>query len=698
MANSGPEPEATILVHLSSLNPAQHAAVTFDVPEGGRAEPGRPLLIIAGAGSGKTSTLAHRVAHLVLHGADPGRILLLTFTRRAAEEMTRRVERICGRTVDAGTGRGRTIDWSGTFHAIGNRLLRLYAEPIGLAPGFTVLDRSDAADLLNLVRDEMGLSEQARRFPKKATCLAIYSYAVNAQTGLEPVLEKAFPWCQEWQAELKRLFGGYVAAKQQQRVVDYDDLLLYWSRAMGVPAIAEDIGRRFDFVLVDEYQDTNALQGRILLGLKPEGRGLTVVGDDAQSIYGFRAATVRNILDFPSRFEPPAAVVKLEQNYRSTQPILDAANAVMADARDGFTKSLFSARRSAQKPWLAMVADPTGEVDYVVRRVLANREAGIELREQAVLFRTTHHSGELEVELRRRNIPFVKYGGLKFLELAHVKDLLALLRWAENPRDRIAAFRLLQLLPGIGPGTARRALAHLEAAAFRFEALAGFSPPRAAAHLWPELAALMPALAGREIWAGQLELARRFYDPLLEERYDFARARLADLDELVRLAATYRSRQHFLTELTLDPPAAAGDEAGTPLLDEDYLILSTIHSAKGREWRAVYVLHVVDGCIPSDMATGSAEEIEEERRLLYVAMTRARDQLHLIQPRRFYTTSQARFGDRYVSAPRSRFIPATLLRHFELGTAGRPEAESPAPARARLPKVDIAAELRAMWA
>jgi DNA helicase-2/ATP-dependent DNA helicase PcrA len=672
--------------------------VTFDVPQSGCALPGRPLLIIAGAGSGKTSTLAHRVAHLILHGADPARILLLTFTRRAAEEMSRRVERICGRTVDGGNGLGRTIAWSGTFHAIGNKLLRLYAEAIGLQPSFTVLDRSDAADLLNLVRDELGLSEQPRRFPKKATCLAIYSYAVNAQTGLEPVLNKGFPWCQEWQAELKRLFGAYVAAKQQQQVLDYDDLLLYWSRMMAVPAIATDVGGRFDFVLVDEYQDTNALQARILLGLKPDGRGLTVVGDDAQSIYGFRAATVRNILDFPGCFEPPAAIVKLEQNYRSGQPILDAANAVMAEARDAFTKSLFSGRRSEQKPYLAMVADPTGEVDYVVQRVLANREAGTLLREQAVLFRTAHHSGQLEIELRRRNIPFVKYGGLKFLELAHVKDLLALLRWAENPRDRIAAFRLLQLLPGIGPGTARKVLAELEAAAFRFDALAGFPAPRAAAHLWPELVTLMRALAASEIWAGQLELARRFYDPLLEERYDFARARLADLDELVRLAATYRSRQQFLTELTLDPPAAAGDEAGTPLLDEDYLVLSTIHSAKGQEWRAVYVLHVVDGCIPSDMATGSAEEIEEERRLLYVAMTRARDQLHLIQPRRFYATNQARLGDRYVSAPRTRFIPAALLRHFDLGAPDVAHAEPQVGTRSPLPKVDIGAGLRAMWA
>jgi DNA helicase-2/ATP-dependent DNA helicase PcrA len=682
------------LSHLSSLNPAQRAAVVFDVPAAGRAPPGRPLLIIAGAGSGKTNTLAHRVAHLMLNGAEPGRILLLTFTRRAAEEMTRRVERICGRTLG---GLAHTIEWSGTFHAVGNKLLRLYAGQIGLAPNFTVLDRSDAADLLNLVRDDQGLSEQARRFPKKATCIAIYSYAVNAQVGLEQVLRKAFPWCQEWQAELKQLFAGYVAAKQAQAVVDYDDLLLYWSGMMKVAEIAQDVGARFDFVLVDEYQDTNALQALILLALKANGRGLTVVGDDAQSIYGFRAATVRNILDFPACFEPPAMVVTLEQNYRSTQPILAAANAVMGLAAEGFTKSLFSERRSKQKPYLVMVGDETGEVDYVVRSVLANREAGLELREQAVLFRTSHHSSQLEIELRRRNIPYVKYGGLKFLELAHVKDLLAILRWAENPRDRVAAFRLLQLLPGIGPGTARRALAQLEAAAFRFGELAGFTPPRAAAHLWPELVALMQALAAQELWAGQLEHARRFYDPLLEERYDFARARLADLDELVRLSGTYRSRQQFLTELTLDPPEATGDEAGVPLLDEDYLILSTIHSAKGREWRAVYVLHVVDGCIPSDMATGSAEEVEEERRLLYVAMTRARDQLHLIHPRRFYTTGQPRSGDRYVHAPRSRFIPPALLGHFDHGMAWPGHAELADRERTPLPTVDIAAELRAMW-
>jgi DNA helicase-2/ATP-dependent DNA helicase PcrA len=681
--------------HLESLNAAQRAAVTFDVPAQSGVTPGRPLLIIAGAGSGKTDTLAHRVAHLILCGADPRRILLLTFTRRAADEMTRRVERICAQNRADVAG---AIAWSGTFHAIANRLLRLYAEPIGLDPAFTVLDRSDAADLINLVRDEQGFSEKHRRFPKKATCLAIYSYAVNARLELEPLLLQAFPWCSEWAGELRQLFRAYALAKRTQRVLDYDDLLLYWAQMMALAPIAADVGGRFDFVLVDEYQDTNALQAEVLLRLRPDGRGLTVVGDDAQAIYGFRAATVRNILDFPHHFAPPAAVLRLEQNYRSTQPILDAANAVMQLSPEGFSKTLFSARRSPQKPCFATVPDEDEQVDYVVRHVLENREAGLELSDQAVLFRTGHHSARLELELGRRDIPFVKFGGLRFVETAHVKDLLGFLRLAENPRDRMAGFRVLQLLPGIGPSTARRALALLEAGNFDLTALGGLRPPLASAELWPALVELLRTLAGRLMWAGQLELVRAFYDPLLEELYDHARARLADLDELGRIAASCPSRARFLTELTLDPPAAAGDEAGAPLRDEDHLILSTIHSAKGREWRAVYVLNVVDGCIPSDMATGSPAEIEEERRVLYVAMTRARDQLHLIHPRRFYTRGQPALGDRYVHAPRSRFIPDPLLGLFDHRVLGIAAAAAGArAARAELPRIDVGALLLDMW-
>jgi DNA helicase-2/ATP-dependent DNA helicase PcrA len=316
-----------------------------------------------------------------------------------------------------------------------------------------------ASPYLVLVRTELGLARTASRFPRKGTCLAIYSYTVNAECPLEETLAEGFSWCADWPTELRRLFEAYVVAKQRDNVLDYDDLLLYWRHAMTEPAVAREIRGCFDHVLVDEYQDTNRIQAEILLALRPDGSGLTVVGDDAQSIYSFRAATVRNILDFPRQFSPPAAVITLECNYRSTQPILDAANAVIAQAVEQIAKTLYSAKSSAERPFLANVEDEAAQARYVVDSVLEHREAGIALRRQAVLFRAAHHSDLLEIELGRRNIPFVKYGGLKFLEAAHVKDVLAILRWAENPRDGVAALRALQLLPGIGPATARAVLA-----------------------------------------------------------------------------------------------------------------------------------------------------------------------------------------------------------------------------------------------
>ena len=684
--------------HLASLNPAQRRAVEYGVSSGA---PG-PLLVIAGAGTGKTQTLAHRVAHLILHGADPRRMLLLTFTRRAAHEMTRRAERIVAgalasahqATVRADAARVR---WSGTFHAVGNRLLRLHAEQVGLDPAFTVLDRSDAADLLDLVRDSLGQSARAARFPKKATCLAIYSHTVNAQCPLEETLERAFPWCASWADDLRALFGGYVETKQRQHVLDYDDLLLYWHHLMEEPALAQQVGQRFDHVLVDEYQDTNALQAGILYRLRPNGAGMTVVGDDAQAIYSFRAATVRNILDFPTRFAPPAAVVTLEQNYRSTEPILEAANAVMSLAPEGFAKRLFSARASRERPVLAALEDETAQVEYVVERVLGHREAGIALQRQAVLMRAAHHSAALEIELAHRNIPFVKFGGLKFLEAAHVKDVVSVLRWVENPRDLVAAFRVLQLLPGVGPRTARAVVTAFEAAGSVFGALSRASVPPAAMHDWSRLCDLLVRLRdARTEWHAQLGMVRQWYAPHLERLYDAAPVRAGDLDQLEQIAGVYPTRERFLSELALDPPDASGDEAGPPLLDEDYLILSTIHSAKGQEWDAVYVLNVVDGCIPSDMATGRPEEIDEERRLLYVAMTRARDHLYLLQPLRFHTR-QHRFSDHHVYVPRSRFLPDETLPAFDRqahgATAGADSPEGPRAAR-----VDIGARLRAMWA
>ena len=680
------------------LNPAQRRAVCFGVPNDGKLEPGPPLLVIAGAGSGKTNTLAHRVAHLILNGADPRRILLLTFTRRAAEAMIRRAEQICAQVQTAAAIPYGASLWSGTFHAIGARLLRLYAEQIGLDPGFTVLDRSDSADLIDLVRDQQNLSQKDRRFPRKATCLAIYSYAVNAQQPLDVVLRKAFPWYSDWPDELNALFAGYVEAKQRQSVLDYDDLLLYWEQLMAVPELAAEVAERFDYLLVDEYQDTNALQASIILKMKPDGRGVTVVGDDAQSIYGFRAASVRNILDFPTSFDPPAAIATLEQNYRSTRPILAAANAVIGLAQERFTKNLFSERASRQKPILVTVRDDVGQVKYVVERILESREAGVELKQQAVLFRTSHHSGPLEVELARRNIPFIKYGGLKFLEAAHVKDVLAILRWAENPRDEVAAYRTLQLLSGIGPATARKALLEMAARGHDLAALSRFAPPPAAAEQWPGLVRLMQDIAGECPWQVQIDRVRVFYDPLLSALYEFPWARQADLDQLEQIACSHPSRERFLCDLTLDPPQAIGDAAGTPLLDEDYLILSTIHSAKGQEWEAVYLLNVVDGCIPSDMATGTVDEIEEERRLLYVAMTRAKDALHLVHPQRFYSHGQGRYGDRYMHAPRTRFIPDPLLEQFDVQRYDLSPPVSPiSAARGQRAPIDIGARMRAMW-
>ena len=378
-----------------------------------------PLLIIAGAGTGKTNTLAHRVAPLILQGAAPERILLLTFTRLAALEMTRRA----GRIVTEARRHVR-LPWSGTFHSIANRLIRRHASRVGLGDNFSVLDRGDAADLMDVARHELGYSKTEKRFPRKDTCLAIYSHRVNTRRPLADTLSLVFPWCAEWEGELTGLFRDYVERKLQNQALDYDDLLLYWHAMMQDDALAAEIGARFDHVLVDEYQDTNVLQAEILQRLKPSGEGVTVVGDDAQAIYSFRAATVENILGYEGRFG--ASVVRLEENYRSTQEVLDAANALMREATRQYHKVLRSTREDGAKPRCVTLADDAAQAKYVVGRVLEAREEGVELRRQAVLFRASHHSDVLELELVRRNIPYVKYGGLKFLEAAHVKDALAL--------------------------------------------------------------------------------------------------------------------------------------------------------------------------------------------------------------------------------------------------------------------------------
>lgn len=650
---------------LATLNPQQRAAALHG---------GGPLLIVAGAGTGKTTTLAHRVAALIAQGTPPGRILLLTFTRRASAEMLRRVEGLLVRQQRPGSGvrlsPARDI-WGGTFHAVATRLLRQHGQLIGLAPEFTILDRSDAEDLMNALRSELELSKGESRFPLKGTCLDIYSRCVNTQHTLDRVLKEQFPWCSEHLEGLKRLFTAFTTRKEEQQVLDYDDLLLFWHVLMTEPAAATVVRGKFAAVLVDEYQDTNTLQLEILRGLSPAGEGLTVVGDDAQSIYAFRAATVRNILDFGEHF-PGATILPLEQNYRSTQPLLEATNGVIALAREGHRKTLWSTRVAGAKPVLKNCRDESEQTDYVVERILSHRDTGMPLRQQAVLFRAAHHSLALELELARRNIPFHKYGGLRFTEAAHVKDLLAFLRLAENPRDTVSALRVLLLVPGIGPKKGAQLVERLQQSEGRFAAWQDFQPPNAAVLHWPLFVSLLTLLAKDSskslTLAEQLHHTRLFLAPLLEQKYDDAFVRLRDLEQLELLAGRFENRSQMLAELTLDPPTSTQDFAADPLLDEDWLTLSTIHSAKGLEWEAVYVLHAADGNIPSDMATGSDAEIEEERRLFYVSLTRAKEWLYVCHPQRYYFTSRHR-NDQHSYSQRTRFIPDELIPLFEVVTA-----------------------------
>ncbi|MEX2125031.1 MAG: ATP-dependent helicase [Woeseia sp.] len=689
--------------YLGPLNAAQRQAAAYGRLSDGSFRSG-PLLVIAGAGTGKTMTLAHRVAHLIVQGVSPERILLLTFTRRAAVEMTRRVEAIVRkalRNAKPPPHGERILPWSGTFHSVANRLLRRYARNLGLDPGFSVLDRGDAADLMDVARHELGLSARSRRFPKKDTCLAIYSRCVNSGRPLPDSLQETFPWCAEWEQELRALFRRYVEHKQLNQALDYDDLLLYWSHLVSGAELAAEIGSWFDHLLVDEYQDTNLLQADILHALKPTGAGLTVVGDDAQSIYSFRAAEVENILGFAERFTPPAGIVSLEQNYRSTQPILDSANCLIAESARQYRKNLVSQRKSGGPPQYVTVEDVDAEAEFVVEAILANRESGIPLRHQAVLFRSAHHSDRLELELVSRNIPYVKYGGLKFLEAAHIKDVLSVLKWAENPRNRVAAFRVLKLLPGMGPSLAARCFEQHALADHRFAALRAYPAPSAARADWPAFCDLMQSLSSVDpddnAWQAQLGQARRWYQPHLERLYDGLETREADLEQLELVSGRYPTRERFLTELTLDPPAAAGDHAGDPLLDEDYLMLSTVHSAKGQEWDSVFVLNVSDGNFPSEFATGKPDMVEEERRLLYVAMTRAKQSLQLVAPLRYYVTQQRRDGDKHVYGARSRFMTDRLLETMEAKFHGRREATSRHVSPQSTQTVDVAGRLRKMW-
>jgi DNA helicase-2/ATP-dependent DNA helicase PcrA len=647
--------------YLDDLNDAQRAAVT--APDG-------PVLVVAGAGTGKTLTLACRVAHLVDRGVPPERILLLTFTRRAAREMLIRAEHMVGHGV---TGRV----WGGTFHAVANRLLRAHGGALGVRPDFTVMDQADAADLMNLIRGEHGLGRGKVRFPKKDTLAAIYSRAVNAGVRLSEVLERDFPWCRDSKDGIRDIFDRYTHRKRERNVLDFDDLLLYWRALASASGVGDRVAELFDHVLVDEYQDTNALQADILAAMCRTSRNLTVVGDDAQAIYSFRSATVRNILEFPSVFDG-ANVITLERNYRSTPPILDVSNAVIAGSPRRHQKSLWTEREGRLRPRLVTCLDDAEQADEVCLRLLEHREEGIMLQRQAVLFRAAHHSDVLEVELARRNIPFVKYGGLRFLEAAHVKDALAVLRILENPQDEVSWFRVLQLLDGVGPAGATALMRTLgigrDAGAAPLQRLREDPPsvPAAAGLDFERLRGTIADCGGGDEAdrsdlippAVQVERVARFLEPVVVRRYSSPASRMRDLEQMEVLAGGFVSRGRFIADLTLDPPVSTGDLAGPPLLDEDFVILSTIHSAKGCEWDVVHVIHAADGNIPSDMATGDAEQIEEERRLLYVALTRAKDALHVYVPLRYYHRKNP-LSDRHSYAQISRFLTSDVQELFE---------------------------------
>ena len=651
---------------LGKLNPQQRAAVQHGT---------QPLLIIAGAGTGKTTTLAHRVAWQIISGVDPSRMLLLTFTRRAAAEMLKRVEHILLQLDREQLQNPSVADRSflrqlrgGTFHAVATQILRRFGHLVGLHPDFTILDRGDSEDLMNLSRAELNLPKTGSRFPLKGTCLDIYSRCVNTQQQLEIVLRKWFPWCHEHEELLAKLFSSYAENKEQQRVLDFDDLLLFWHALAASADGGEVLRQQFDCILVDEYQDTNVLQAGILKQMAPKGQGVTAVGDDAQSVYSFRAATVRNILDFPDQF-PGTVVLPLEQNYRSTQRILDATNLVIAEAEERHQKELWSDRGDGAMPVLVTCADEDAQSEYLIDRVLEQREKGSALKKQAVLFRASHHSMSLEAELSRRNIPFHKYGGLKFLETAHIKDTLAFLRMAENPFDAVAVFRVLVLLPGIGQVKAGSLAAMLRESGGRFDAWESWTPPSALTDHWPKFVGMMTRLAMRSQKssagpATDLHDIRTFYTPLAEAHYDNVKARLNDLKQLEVIASRYSTRGEFLSQMTLDPPASTQDLADDPWLDEDYLILSTIHSAKGLEWDSVFVIHAADGNIPSDMATDTPEEVEEERRLFYVAMTRARNNLYVLRPERYYFHHRRR-SDLGSMSQITRFLPSRIQESFE---------------------------------
>jgi DNA helicase II / ATP-dependent DNA helicase PcrA len=667
----------------AELNPQQAAAATHG--DG-------PLLIIAGAGTGKTRTLVYRVAHLIETGVRPDRILLLTFTRRASQEMLSRAEKLVGATSRKVHG--------GTFHATAHRLLRRFGQAAGLAKDFTIMDQGDSADLMQISRSQLGYAQKSKRFPKKETLQYVYSRHINTGFSIDEIIRDDYAQFIEYIEDFTKIFADYTLRKQQRNLVDYDDLLLFWALMLEAsPELATKIAGLYDHVLVDEYQDTNVLQARILRGMCRTHSNISVVGDDAQSIYSFRGANFRNILGFPKQFDG-ATVVTLEQNYRSTPEILEATNTMISRAKERFTKNLWTERTGGEKPWLVAAQDEQQQTRFVVDRILELHEEGIPLADIAVLFRAGYMSADLEIELTNRKIPFEKWGGLKFLEAAHVKDVLAFLRILENPRDEVSWYRILLLLPGIGDATARAAIDAMAGAAWESAAFGRYSAPARARSAHQALVVLLDELrSGASTTdarvAADIARVRMLYDNILRDRYDKAEPRLSDLDQLQVIASGYPDRATFLSALALEPPQATQDlPGGASKDDNDTLVLSTAHSAKGKEWEAVFVIWAVDGWFPSARCLNSEEETDEERRLMYVAMTRAKNYLSVTYPLNAYST---RRGAEYTLDQLSRFIDRGVRDQMERIAVGIPEVRKQ-PEIPASPPLDLRALLRGRFA
>ncbi|MEP6765013.1 MAG: ATP-dependent helicase [Gemmatimonadaceae bacterium] len=660
-----------------ALNAAQAAAASHG---------DSPLLIVAGAGTGKTRTLIHRVAHLISRGVPASRILLLTFTRRASQEMLDRCQQLVGAASNQVQG--------GTFHGVAHRLLRRFGPAAGLPADFTILDSADASDLMGLSRAALGYGVAkagAPRFPRAETLHALYSRNVNTNHPVPDILAEQWPHFLAWAGDIENVFADFVRRKSERNLLDYDDLLLSWALLLEHDVVlSAQIRELYEHVLVDEYQDTNPLQSRILRALCTHGR-LTVVGDDAQSIYAFRGATIRNILDFPSQFAG-AEIVTLEQNYRSVAPILETSNALISRAAERYSKRLWTERSGGEPPWLVTVRDEHDQTKFVVERILELHEEGMPLQNMAVLFRAGYLSADLEIELANRRIPYEKWGGLKFLEAAHVKDVVAFLRVLENPRDEVSWYRLLRLLPGVGDATARTAIETLAGHGWQPLILGSVQVSARARDGIRAMAALLDGLqrAGATGPGESIQLVRQLYDPLLRATYDDSHVRLADLDQLETIAAGYEDRRSLLDALALEPPSNTQDLAVGGDAEDDALILSTAHSAKGKEWDVVFVIHAADGVFPMARAAGDEAQVEEERRLLYVAMTRARDQLIVTYPLHSYAT---RTGSDFAYGQLSRFLDTGVRATMQRVTVGI-EAPQALPAPREGVHVDLRALLR----